>query len=191
MLHTFIRLFIVTAVLSVAASTVVAQQNAAPAAAAAPAPPYGLSIDIANAKKAAAAAVAEARKNNWTMAVAIVDTGGFGVYFERMDGTQTGSADIAFDKARSAVMFRRPTKVFEDGLAAGGAGFALLVSSWGHSGCGRHTDYCRWQDIGAIGASGGTNVSGRGDCSGRSQHHKVKWMNGRSISARRFAPRFY
>jgi uncharacterized protein GlcG (DUF336 family) len=158
MLHTFIRLFIVTAVLSVAASTVVAQQNAAPAAAAAPAPPYGLSIDIANAKKAAAAAVAEARKNNWTMAVAIVDTGGFGVYFERMDGTQTGSADIAFDKARSAVMFRRPTKVFEDGLAAGGAGLRFLSLRGAIPVAGGIPIIADGKIIGAIGASGGTNV---------------------------------
>jgi glc operon protein GlcG len=88
--------------------------------------PYGLSIGLESAKKAAAAAVAEARKNNWNMAIAIVDTGGYLVYFEKMDSTQTGSVDVSIDKARSAALFRRPTKVFQDGVAAGGEGLRLL-----------------------------------------------------------------
>jgi glc operon protein GlcG len=88
--------------------------------------PYGLSIGLESAKKAAAAAVAEARKNNWNMAVAIVDPGGYLVYFEKMDSTQTGSVDVSIDKARSAALFRRPTKVFQDGVAAGGEGLRLL-----------------------------------------------------------------
>jgi glc operon protein GlcG len=78
------------------------------------------------AKKAAAAASAEARKNSWNMAIAIVDTGGHLVYFEKMDNTQTGSVDVAVEKARSAALFRRPTKVFQDGVAAGGEGLRLL-----------------------------------------------------------------
>jgi uncharacterized protein GlcG (DUF336 family) len=64
--------------------------------------PYGLPVTIEDAKKAAAAAVAEARKNNFRMAVAVADTGGELVYFEKMDGTQTASVQIAIDKARSA-----------------------------------------------------------------------------------------
>jgi hypothetical protein len=60
------------------------------------------------------------------MAVAILDTGGNRVYFEKMDGTQTGSVDAAIEKARSAVLFRRPTKVFQDSLAAGGEGLKFL-----------------------------------------------------------------
>jgi glc operon protein GlcG len=88
--------------------------------------PYGLAIDIESAKLVAAAAIAEAEDNGWTMAVAIVDTGGHLVYFEKMDGTQTGSVDVSIDKARSAALFRRPTKVFEDGVAQGGAGIRLL-----------------------------------------------------------------
>jgi uncharacterized protein GlcG (DUF336 family) len=78
------------------------------------------------AKKAAAAAAAEARKNSWNMAIAIVDPGGHLVYFEKMDNTQTGSVDVAIEKARSAALFRRPTKVFQDGVAAGGEGLRLL-----------------------------------------------------------------
>ena len=56
--------------------------------------PYGLSIGVESAKKAAAAAIAEAKKNNWTMAVTIVDTAGSLVYFEKMDGTQIGSVNV-------------------------------------------------------------------------------------------------
>src|SRR5439155_14625004 len=89
--------------------------------------PYGLSINGENAKKAAAAALAEARKNNWTMAAAIVDTAGDLVYFEKLDGTQVASVNIAVDKARSAARFKRPTKALQDVLAAGGEGLRLLA----------------------------------------------------------------
>src|SRR5437763_16456225 len=88
--------------------------------------PYGLPVGVDNAKKAAAAALAEARKNNWTMAVAIVDPAGDLVYFEKMDGTQAGSVGVAIDKARSAARFKRPTKAFQDTLAAGGGGLRVL-----------------------------------------------------------------
>lgn len=87
--------------------------------AAAQAPSYGPSIGIDDAKKIAAAAVAEAKKNNWNMAIAIVDNNGFLVYFEKMDDTQSGSVQIAVDKAKTAGMFRRPSRVFEEGVAKG------------------------------------------------------------------------
>jgi glc operon protein GlcG len=87
---------------------------------------YGAAVRIETAKKAAAAALAEARRNNWTMAVAVVDPGGHLVYFERMDDTQVGSATVAQDKARSAALFKRPTKAFQDTLAAGGDGLRVL-----------------------------------------------------------------
>ncbi len=87
---------------------------------------YGIPIDLDGAKKAAAAALAEARKNNWTMAAAVVDTGGHLVYFEKMDGTQTGSAAVAVAKARSAALFQRPTKAFQEVLAGGGDGLRVL-----------------------------------------------------------------
>jgi uncharacterized protein GlcG (DUF336 family) len=88
--------------------------------------PYGLPVSLDNAKKTAATAQAEARKNNWQMAVAIVDTGGNLVYYEKMDNTQLGSANVAIGKARSAALFKRPTKAFQDALAAGGAGLRTL-----------------------------------------------------------------
>ena len=88
--------------------------------------PYGLSVSVENAKKAAAIALDEARKGNWKMAVAVVDTGGVLVYYEKMDNTQIGSADLAIDKARTAVRFKRPSKVFQDLVAGGGAGLRIL-----------------------------------------------------------------
>src|SRR5215475_8005890 len=87
---------------------------------------YGTSIGIDAAKKAASAAVAEARKNGWMMAISIVDTAGNQVYFEKMDGTQTGSVSVAVDKARSAALFQPPSRVFQDNVAGGGAGFRIL-----------------------------------------------------------------
>src|SRR6185436_17449148 len=89
--------------------------------------PYGMSVTTENAKKAASAALAEARKNNWTMAAAVVDTSGELVYFEKLDGTQAASTLIAQDKARSSVRFKRPTKALQDVLAAGGEGLRLLA----------------------------------------------------------------
>ncbi len=88
--------------------------------------PYGAPIGLESAKKAAAAAVAEAAKNNWKMAVAITDPAGDLVYFEKMDGTQTGSVAVALGKARSAALYKRPTKVWQDIVAGGGAGLRIL-----------------------------------------------------------------
>jgi glc operon protein GlcG len=88
--------------------------------------PYGLPISLENAKKAAAPALAEAAKNNWNMAVAIVGPSGDLIYYEKMDNTQLGSANVAIDKARSAALFKRPTKAFQDVLAAGGDGMRVL-----------------------------------------------------------------
>lgn len=93
------------------------------------APPkaYGPPIAGENAKKIAAVALAEAKKNNWYMAVAVVDPSGTLVYYEKMDNTQTGSATVAISKARSAALFKRPTKAFDDAVAGGGAGLRVLA----------------------------------------------------------------
>ena len=82
-------------------------------------PPYGQEVGLELAKKIAVGAAAESKKNGWRMAIAIVDNHGFLVYYERMDDTQTASVDVAVDKAKAAAMYRRPTKVFEDGIAKG------------------------------------------------------------------------
>ena len=87
--------------------------------------PYGPPVGVEDAKKVAAAALAEAKKNNWLMAVAVVDPSGTLVYYEKMDNTQTGSAQVAIDKARTSALFKRPSKVFEDLVAGGGTGASL------------------------------------------------------------------
>jgi len=123
----------------------------------APAPAYGMSISIGEAKKIAATSVAEARKNNWTMAIAVVDTAGNLVYFEKMDGTQTGSVNVAIEKARSAVLFKRPTKSFQDTVAQGGAGLRMLGLPGAVPVEGGIPLMENGKIIGAIGASGGTS----------------------------------
>lgn len=89
-------------------------------------PQYGTDVTLDQARKALAAAQAEARKNNWPVAIAIVDNHGHLVAFERMDNTQTASMAVAQDKAVSAAMYRRSTKVFQDLVAGAGAGTRVL-----------------------------------------------------------------
>ncbi len=86
---------------------------------AAPAVFYGPDIDLAHARKLAAVAAAEAERMKLRVAIAIVDTAGHLVYFEKADDTQTASVEVSIAKARSASNFRRPTKVFEDALNGG------------------------------------------------------------------------
>jgi len=76
-------------------------------------------LTLEGAKKVAAAAESEAKKNNWNVVIAVVDDGGHLIYLQRIDGTQTGSIDVAIQKARTAQAFKRPTKVFEDAIAGG------------------------------------------------------------------------
>ena len=76
-------------------------------------------LTLEGAKKIAAAAEAEAMKNNWRVVIAIVDDGGHLTYLQRIDETQTGSIDVAVQKARGAVAYKRPTKVFEEAVAGG------------------------------------------------------------------------
>ena len=81
---------------------------------------YGATaVNLATAKKIAAAALAEAQKNKWNVAVAVVDMHGFLVYYEKMDDTQSASPVIAVEKAKTAAMFRRPSRAFEEGIAKG------------------------------------------------------------------------
>ena len=89
-------------------------------------PDYGPSITITQAKKVAAGILAECAKNQWNVAVAIVDTHGSLVYFERMENTQYASMDIAIGKAKSAATYRRPTRAFADVINKGGPATATL-----------------------------------------------------------------
>jgi len=98
---------------------------AASASAQAPAP-YGAAITLDQAKKVMAGAEAEAKKNNWPVVIAILDSGGNLVMLQRLDNAQWGSVDIAKEKARSAVALRRPTKALQDLVGQGGANLRLL-----------------------------------------------------------------
>ncbi len=80
---------------------------------------YGAPIAVEAARTAASAAIAEGKKHDWAVAVAVVDPGGALVYFERIDGTQTGSIDLAIEKARTAVAYKRSTKQLEERVVAG------------------------------------------------------------------------
>jgi glc operon protein GlcG len=117
--------------------------------------PYGMPIDLAGAKKAAAAAEAEARKiTPIPYVIAIVDPDGRLIYFERMDEAQIGSIRIAIAKARAAALFRRPTKVFEDILAHGRT--AILGLPGAIPSEGGVPLVIDGKVVGAIGASAGT-----------------------------------
>jgi len=122
-----------------------------------PTPPaYGAPITLEQAKKVMAGAEAEAKKNNWGMAIIILDTGGHAVMMQRLDGTQLGSIDVAKDKAWSAVAFRRPTKAFEDAVSQGGANLRLLRLTGASPIEGGIPLMADGKIIGSIGVSGGT-----------------------------------
>ncbi len=119
--------------------------------------PYGAPISLEAAKKVAAVAVAEAVKNNWKMAVAVVDPAGVLIYYEKMDNTQVGSADASIDKARSAALYKRPTKAFQDALAAGGAGLRVMGLRGADPVEGGVPLLIEGKVVGAIGVSGDTS----------------------------------
>jgi glc operon protein GlcG len=118
--------------------------------------PYGLPISLDQAEAVIQAAVAEARKRNWKMNIAVADSGGNLVAFQRMDGAMLASIQIAQHKARAAVTFRRPTKVFEDGVNLMHLNYLLafdgVICSRGGIPLIDQGDI-----IGAIGCSGGTD----------------------------------
>jgi glc operon protein GlcG len=124
---------------------------------------YGSAIALEAAKKVAAPALAEASRNNWTMAVAVVDTAGDLVYFEKMDATQAASAVVAIDKARSAARFKRPTKAFQDMLATGGDGLRVFGLNGAVPVEGGIPIVIGGKIVGAVGVSGGTS-SQDGQC---------------------------
>ncbi len=120
-------------------------------------PQYGANVNHEAARKAVAAAVAESRKMNLPMAIAVVDTAGQLVAFERMDNTQTGSIAVSQDKAISAAMFRRPTKAFQDAVAGGGAGLRVLTLRGANAVEGGLPIVVDGKIVGAIGVSGGSS----------------------------------
>ena len=122
-----------------------------------PPPMYGPPITLEQAKKVMAGAEAEAIKNKWGMVITILDSGGNLVMTHRLDGAQFGSLDVARDKAYSAVAFRRPTKVFQDLVAQGGANLRLLKLSGASVLEGGIPIVVDGKLIGAIGVSGATS----------------------------------
>jgi len=125
--------------------------------------PYGAPISLERAQAAIAAAVAEAKKRDWKLNVAVVDSGGNVVAFARMDGAQLASIQISEHKARAANQFRRETKVFENGIQQNNLNYLItldgVIASRGgiplvESG----------KIVGAIGCSGGTGSQDEVGC---------------------------
>jgi glc operon protein GlcG len=137
---------LIVAVLLLSAVTVDAQEPM----------PYGPAITLEQAKKAMAGAEAEAEENNWPVVITIVDTGGNLVMLQRLDNAQFGSVEVARQKAWSAAAFRRPTKVFQDAIAGGGANLRLLSLEGASPLEGGIPLVVDGQIIGAIGVSGMT-----------------------------------
>ncbi|MBN9511601.1 MAG: heme-binding protein [Alphaproteobacteria bacterium] len=125
--------------------------------------PYGAPITLARAQAAVQAAMAEATKHGWMLNIAVVDSGANLVTFQRMDGAQLGSIAIAQHKARAAVKFRRPTRVFEDAVQKSDARYIVtlddVIASRG--GIPLIED---GKIVGAIGCSGGTGAQDEVAC---------------------------
>jgi glc operon protein GlcG len=118
------KIAVVAFILTIVATTDAAVAQQPPAAP--PTTPYGDPITFETAKKVMEAAEAEAMKNGWPVAIGIVDSTGHLVMLHKLDNTQFASIEIAEGKARTALDFRRPTKLLEDAVAGGGAGLRLL-----------------------------------------------------------------
>lgn len=142
---------VIVAVSLIAAAPINAQQPAAPPP---PQLPYGPPISLAQAKKSIAAAEIEAQMNSWNVVIAIFDSGANLVLLQRLDGAPLASIEVAQDKARSAVLFRRPTKWFQDQIALGGANLRLLKLSGAIPLDGGVPLVVDGKIIGAIGVSG-------------------------------------
>ena len=117
---------------------------------------YGAPISLDQARKVMSAAEAEMRKNNWVMSIAIVDSGGHLVLFQRADGSQFAGAKIAEDKAWSAAGFKRPGKIFQDRLATGGVETRILQLRGVSALDGGDPIVVDGKIIGGVGVSGGS-----------------------------------
>lgn len=144
------------AALAFAAPLAASAQQPTPAPAPPPVVPYGTPITLEAAKKAMAGAEAEAKKNNWPMAISILDSTGHLVLFQRLENTQYGSISAAMEKAQTALDFRRPSKLFEDIVAQGGLGLRLLGLRNAMPIEGGVPIVVDGKVVGSIGVSGGT-----------------------------------
>jgi len=117
-------------------------------------PGYGMAINTATAKKIAAGVIAECARNQWNIAVAVVDPHGGLLYFERMEDTQYASNDIAIAKAKAAATYRRPTRAFADVINKGGPATATLPGVVASPG--GNPVFVDGRIVGAVGVSGVT-----------------------------------
>ena len=142
--------------LSLAAPAVAQPRSATPPAAQAqPQPAYGEPVTLAHARRIADSAEAAARERGFSMAFAIVDPAGGLVLFHKMDGTQNGSIEVAVAKARTSALFRRPTRIFSDSVAAGRTAVLSLPGVVAIEG--GVPIIVAGRVVGAIGVSGGTS----------------------------------
>jgi glc operon protein GlcG len=116
-----------TTLKTIAGACVLALLAALPARAQTAPPPYGPPIGIENARKVMAAAEAEAEKNNWSVVITILDSGGHIVMLHRRDDVQLSSIELSQGKAKTALMFKRPSKVLDDAISGGGGGLRFLA----------------------------------------------------------------
>jgi uncharacterized protein GlcG (DUF336 family) len=137
-----------------------AQQPTPPAAP----PPYGETINLEQSQQIVEAAMAEAKKNNWFMAITVVGPAGDLVYFAKMDNTQYASVTISQHKARAAATFRRPTKAFEENLGKGFEFIYQLTLDGMIGSQGGVPLIVGGKLIGAIGCSGGTGPQDLQSC---------------------------
>jgi len=147
----FSLLTVATVAASILGSAAHAQQ---PAAAPPPPPQYGMPISLADAMKVAAAAKANSEKLHINSVITIVGPSGDLIYFMKMDGAQYGSIAISRAKARTAAIYRRPTKVFEDVVAGGGFGMTALTLPDVIASAGGLPIMQNGKLVGAIGVSG-------------------------------------
>ena len=146
----------IAAVASICALAVPVAASAQAQLAPPPQTPYGVPISLEDAKKVAAAAVVEANRISTPLTIAIVDASGYLVYFERMPNSQLANVQIAMAKARTAALYRRPTKVFQDALATGGENLRILTFPDVLPSDGGVPLIVDGRIVGAIGISGGT-----------------------------------
>ena len=118
---------------------------------------YGPGVTLEQAKSVLAAAEAEAIAQNWNVAIAVVDTAGNLVAFIKRDDTQTASVDVAQDKARSAAIYKRATKAFQDNVAAGGVGLRVMTLDGVVAAEGGVPLLVNGAIVGAVGVSGATS----------------------------------
>jgi uncharacterized protein GlcG (DUF336 family) len=167
-MRSIVSMTLAACTIAVLSSTAFAQ-TPAPAPATPPAPPsaggtpdampfdipYGVSIGLERAKQVMAAAEAEAKKRNWKMNIAVVDTNGEVVHFSRMEGAQIASGSISIGKARTSARFRRESRLFYNAFETG-HGYVATLDPTLVASPGGFPLVEGGKLIGAVGCSGGT-----------------------------------